>query len=201
MLLFSLSVHECAHALVAGMHGDDTAERDGRVSLNPIVHIDLLGTVLMPGLMWIIGGLPLFGWAKPTPVHSANLRPLRAGVVRTWGAGPASNLLLAVLFTAALFVARRAGYAQTSADFELTFLLLGIQMNVLLAVFNMLPVPPLDGSWVLSWGLPREIGARYDKLVEPIGGWLLLLLFIPLNTFVVGPITSVLTSLLLGLIG
>jgi Zn-dependent protease len=198
MLLFSLSVHECAHAWVAGLHGDRTAE--DRITLNPLEHIDPVGTILMPGIMWMLSGTPIFGWAKPTPVQSANLHPLRAGVVRTWGAGPASNLALALLFTGALFAMNKLGYVESSRDFAVVLLAIGIQINVLLAVFNFLPVPPLDGSWVLSWSLPRELGARYDKLVEPLGGWVLLILFIPLNYLVVGPITAVVTSLLFALI-
>ena len=201
MLLFSLSVHECSHGWVAARHGDDTAERDGRVTLNPTVHIDPIGTILIPGIMWMLNGTPLFGWAKPTPVHTGNLHPLRAGILRTWGAGPLSNLALALLFSLILFILIRTGGVTSNADFALTVLVIGIQINVLLAVFNLLPIPPLDGSWVLSWGLPRELGARYDKLVEPLGGWLLLLLFIPLSHFVVHPITQFITSLLFRLIG
>jgi Zn-dependent protease len=199
MLLFSLSVHECAHGWTARLHGDDTAEREGRVSLNPTVHIDPLGTVLMPLLMWMINGIPLFGWARPTPVHTRNLHPLRSGVVRTWGAGPLSNLCLALVFTGALFALRQAGYAQSPRDFSLVLLVIGVQMNVMLALFNMVPIPPLDGSYVMSWGLPPELGARYDKMMEPIGGWILLILFIPIS-WVISPVSAAFSSFLFSLI-
>src|SRR5262245_55375573 len=125
MLLFSLSVHECAHGFTAGLHGDDTAAREGRVTLNPTAHIDPLGTLLMPLLRWALGGLPLFGWARPTPVRHGNLRPLRAGVVRTWGAGPLANLGLALLFTALLFVLVKVGVVRDGRDFAVILLVIG----------------------------------------------------------------------------
>jgi Zn-dependent protease len=175
VLLFSLSVHESAHAWMALRMGDDTAARQGRISLNPLVHIDPIGTVLIPLVQVLWGGVPLLAWAKPTPVAGHNLRRLARGHVLVAGAGPVSNLLLALVFTAALFVGLRTGARDVQPLMAL--LSVGVQMNVLLAIFNLVPLPPLDGSWVASWGLPRRIGEQYDRVVEPYGPWILLALF------------------------
>lgn len=175
VLLFSLSVHESAHGYTAHLMGDDTAISQGRVSLNPLVHIDPIGTLLIPILQIFWGGIPLLGWAKPTPVGAHNFRRLAQGHIRVAGAGPVSNLVLAVLFTAALFVLLRVD----GADGPLGIIVIsGIQMNVALALFNLVPVPPLDGSWIASWGLPRHIADRYDRVMEPYGHLILLALFV-----------------------
>jgi Zn-dependent protease len=175
VLLFSLSVHESAHGWMALRLGDDTAARQGRVTLNPLSHIDPVGTLLIPMLQIFWGGVPLLGWAKPTPVGAHNFKRLARGHVLVAGAGPASNLLLAILFTAALFLGLRSGAREVEPVMAL--LTTGVQMNVVLALFNLVPLPPLDGSWVASWGLPRTVSATYDRVVQPYGQWILLLLF------------------------
>jgi Zn-dependent protease len=175
VLLFSLSVHESAHGWMALRMGDDTAARQGRVTLNPLSHIDPIGTVLIPLLQIFWGGVPLLGWAKPTPVGAQNFRRLARGHVLVAAAGPASNVLLALLFTAALFLGLRSGARESEGI--MAILNTGVQMNVVLALFNLVPLPPLDGSWVASWGLPRHVAARYDRVVEPYGQWILLILF------------------------
>jgi Zn-dependent protease len=175
VLLFSLSVHESAHGWMALHMGDDTAARQGRVTLNPLSHIDPVGTVLIPLLQIFWGGVPLLGWAKPTPVGAQNFRRLARGHLLVAAAGPASNVILAVLFTAGLFLGLRSGARESEP--VMAILNTGVQMNVVLALFNLVPLPPLDGSWVASWGLPRSIAARYDRVVEPYGQWILLILF------------------------
>ena len=175
VLLFSLSVHESAHAWMALQMGDDTAARQGRITLNPLAHIDLVGTVVIPLVQILWGGVPLLAWAKPTPVAGHNLRRLARGHVLVAGAGPLSNLLLALVFTLALFVSVRT--PASGVDPLIRLLETGVYMNVLLAIFNLVPLPPLDGSWVASWGLPRSLGERYDRVVEPYGQWILLALF------------------------
>jgi Zn-dependent protease len=175
VLLFSLSVHESAHGWMAWRMGDDTARRQGRVTLNPLSHIDPVGTLLIPLLQIFWGGVPLLGWAKPTPVGAHNFRRLARGHILVAGAGPASNLILALLFTGGLFLGLRSG-ARESEPF-MAILTTGVQMNVVLALFNLIPLPPLDGSWVASWGLPRSISRHYDRIVEPYGSWILLILF------------------------
>jgi Zn-dependent protease len=190
VLLFSLSVHESAHGWTALRLGDATAFHQGRVSLNPIVHIDPIGTLLIP-LLQIFSplGIPLMGWARPTPVDARNFRPgwLARGQVLVAGAGPASNLLLALLFSAGLFVALRADVDPALRRPVFALLETGVLMNVALAVFNLVPLPPLDGSWIASWGLPRHVAARYDRIAEPYGQWILLILF---ATGLLGVVTS-----------
>jgi Zn-dependent protease len=203
VLLFSLSVHESAHAWMALRMGDDTAASLGRITLNPLVHIDPVGTVLMPILQVFASGLPLLAWAKPTPVQPRNFKPgyFRRGQILVAGAGPVSNLLLALLFTGLFVVAVRAGLDPDARGPLPTLLSIGVKLNVVLGVFNLLPVPPLDGSWIASWGLPRTLAAHYDAIMEPYGQWILLIL---LATGALGeiiwPIVSVVQGLLFSLI-
>jgi len=174
VLLFSLSVHESAHAWTALQQGDDTALREGRISLNPLVHIDPIGTVLFPLMGLLLGGV-VFGWAKPTPVQPRYFKDFRLGQILTSGAGPVSNFLLAIVFTIFYAVAARF----VSPQSPLLFLFwTGIFLNLVLGVFNLIPVPPLDGSWIASWGLPRKWGEIYDKYMEPYGWFILMGLFI-----------------------
>ena len=171
VLLFSLTVHEMAHAWTASRLGDPTARRLGRVSLNPLVHADLVGTVLFP-LLAIVGNLPLIGWAKPVPVNVRNLKNGRRDYVLVAAAGPASNLLLAVLASISLGLITvspmRLGEPNVSAPLA-SLLSTAILTNVLLAVFNMIQIPPLDGGNVLGGLLPRSLGTKYDALMRPYG--------------------------------
>jgi Zn-dependent protease len=193
VLLFSLSVHESAHAWMAHKMGDDTALALGRVSLNPIVHIDPIGTLLFP-LIQIFTGIPTLGWAKPTPYNPANFRrevTMRQGHMLVAGAGPLSNVLLALLFTGFFYVAVQAGVPLTERNPVVRILVAGIQMNVILAIFNFLPIPPLDGSKVASYGLPGSFGDRYDRVMAPYGYMILLLLmFTGVLSFIISPITD-----------
>jgi Zn-dependent protease len=166
VLIFSLTVHEAAHAWSASRLGDDTARRLGRVSLNPIVHIDPIGTLLLP-LVAIIGNLPIIGWAKPTPVNPRNLRHPRRDNVLVTAAGPASNLLIALVASLALRAIPRPDLSSDSLDVSSPLILLAIQavdINLLLALFNMIPVPPLDGGRVLAGLLPPALAIRYNQL-------------------------------------
>jgi Zn-dependent protease len=204
VLLFSLSFHEAAHAWAALQLGDDTALKEGRITLNPIAHIDPLGTVALPLIMFLTAGTPLFGWAKPTPYNPANFRrdhSMAAGHMLVAGAGPLSNLILAVLFTVALFFAVRTGLVQTNQDPAMKLLGAGVYINVLLAVFNLVPLPPLDGSKVAAWGLPRNLADVYVRWVEPYGSWILLLLFASgILWTVLSPFIRVITALLYSLV-
>lgn len=176
VLLFSLTVHESAHAWTANRLGDPTARRLGRISLNPAVHIDPIGTILLPLVAFMAGGL-IFGWAKPVPVNPANLKNYRRDFLVIAAAGPASNVLLA---TAASLLMRvgLAGAAASggiaSALFDVGFMV--IQLNLILAVFNMIPIPPLDGGNVLTGLLPGPLADGYDRVVRPYGFMILLVL-------------------------
>ncbi|HEY3045216.1 MAG TPA: site-2 protease family protein [Vicinamibacterales bacterium] len=174
VLLFSLTFHEMAHAWTADRLGDPTARLLGRVSFNPIVHADPIGTVLFP-LLAIVGNLPIIGWAKPVPVVISRLRRKRRDYVLVAAAGPASNLVLAVgaaLILAALPVSPVVlGEPNRSAPVA-AFLSFAVRLNILLAVFNMLPIPPLDGGNVLGGLLPHRFATMLDK-VRPYGFLLL----------------------------
>jgi len=160
VLIFSLSVHEAAHAWSASQLGDDTAKRLGRVTLNPVVHADPIGTVLLP-LIAMLSGAPVIGWAKPTPVNTRNLGHPRRDHILVTAAGPISNLLIALVASAAMRsgASSSGGWMDTLVDEALT-------LNVLLAVFNMLPIPPLDGGQILMALLPRRAAMRMGFLYE-----------------------------------
>jgi Zn-dependent protease len=174
VLLFSLTVHEMAHAWTADRLGDPTARLLGRVSLNPIVHADPIGTVLFP-LLALISGAPLIGWAKPVPVNSRQLGNPRRDFVLVAAAGPASNLLMA--FAAAVVLSLLPISPQTLGEANVsvpvaTILSQGMRLNVLLAVFNLIPIPPLDGGNVLAGLLPSPLAASFNRL-RPYGFLLL----------------------------
>jgi Zn-dependent protease len=200
VLLFSLSVHESAHAWTAFRQGDPTARSLGRITLNPLAHIDVIGTVVMPLLM-IFTGVPLLGWAKPTPVDPRHFRHLRRGQIVVAGAGPVSNMLLALLFTAGLFVAVRALPGPLPEQPIVVLLSMGVQLNVLLAVFNLVPLPPLDGSHIVEWALPNGIGHHYMATIAPYGGFILLALVMSGALWtVLSPVREVLVGLLYSLV-
>ena len=161
VVLASLTVHEWAHAWTADHLGDPTARMLGRVSFNPMVHIDLLGTVVLP-LIAMFSGLPILGWAKPVPVNISRLRNPRRDFMIVAAAGPASNIVLAVL--AALAFRAVGGMEATGGIGPTQILLMAVQINILLAVFNMLPVPPLDGGNVLAGLLPDHMSGLLQAL-------------------------------------
>lgn len=184
-LIFALSFHECAHAWTASYFGDQTARMLGRVTLNPVKHLDPLGSVILP-LVSAFAHFPLIGWAKPTPVTTRNLRNIKRDDILVTLAGPASNLALAIIclilllamkhtvpggaaavLNAALLSTRIEGASLVGqgAVFPIALLLYSsIVINLLLAIFNLLPVPPLDGSRILRHYLPYRALQAYDNI-------------------------------------
>jgi Zn-dependent protease len=196
LLLFSLSVHESAHAWMASRLGDQTARMLGRVSLNPMDHVDPIGTLLLPALM-IFGPLfgfnffggYLFGWAKPVPIISRNFRNFKRDDMLVSLAGPASNVVLAFIaflgFAAVLFSESHLpqGASPSTTQQSLEMLCdLGLRLNLTLAIFNLLPIPPLDGSHVLRNVLPYGAVRVFDSISGPLS----YILLIVVGRFVLG---------------
>jgi Zn-dependent protease len=186
VLLFSVIVHECAHGLAAEYFGDPTARQLGRLTLNPLPHIDPVGTILVPLVLILLKSGMLFGWAKPVPVNGANLRDPARDYPKVAAAGPVSNLLLATISAVLLgLVVGLAGYPGQQGSIRglgggiHTFMFLvfqyGVMYNVLLALFNLIPIPPLDGSWIVMRFLRGSALRTYASL-RPYGFLLLLLL-------------------------
>ncbi len=194
MLLFALVAHEFAHGWAALRQGDDTAYKLGRLTLNPIPHIDPVWTVMMPALLWFASnGAFTFGGAKPVPIVPRNFRNYRRGDLIVSSAGVITNVILAVVCTL-LFVVLGAthqllgGAGTTTVEAGQRMLTYGIQINLILAVFNLIPIPPLDGSRILYHFLPPAMGAKYRAL-DRFG-----LLLVVLLVFVFRPVIGVLLA-------
>jgi Zn-dependent protease len=170
--LLAITLHEVAHGWVARCFGDRTAQMLGRLSLNPLRHIDPIGTILVPGLLLVVGG-PLFGWAKPVPVATSALRNPRFAMILVALAGPAANLVMAAGWCAVLGAIVRVNANETLVYWIASMAQAGILINVVLAVFNLLPIPPLDGGRVLAGLLPPRLSARLEK-IEPVGLFIVL---------------------------
>ena len=163
VLLLSIVVHEVAHAWQARREGDTTAEQLGRITLNPVRHLDLVGSVIVPLMLYFSNAGVLFGWAKPVPVDPRNFRHLRAGDIRVSLAGIVSNLGLAVLFTLCATVLEQI---PSSGPVVIVTRMceFGIFINLVLAFFNLIPIPPLDGSHVLYQLLPERLAESYRSV-------------------------------------
>ncbi len=160
-MIISLSVHECCHAMAARLLGDYTAMERGRLTLNPLPHIDIYGTLIIPGVA-VIFGAPFFGWAKPVPVTPVNFThrvTMRTGMMITAAAGPLSNLMFAVVLAA---VAKVALVLNIQSQVVWLFLRFTFLINIILAIFNLIPLPPLDGASVLMGLVP----AKYTHWIE-----------------------------------
>ena len=175
-VLFAITIHEAAHGYVARLFGDQTAYLAGRISLNPLRHIDPVGTVLVPAAILLLssigGGGFLFGWAKPVPVNFGNLRKPKQQMIWVAAAGPGVNLLMAILWALAM-----RAYASIGLDepFFVEMAKAGVFVNIGLMALNLLPIPPLDGGRILTGLLPARLAWRFAR-IEPYGFFIVILL-------------------------
>ena len=178
-LIFAITLHESAHGWAAGRLGDPTATMLGRVTINPIPHIDPIGTIAVPGALLLMsaltgGGGLLFGWAKPVPINPRYFRnPLKAMTI-TAAAGPLSNLLQMIFWALLLKALAAVGFYD---KFVISVCAAGISVNLMLMAFNLIPIPPLDGGRIVRGLLPRQAGMAFDK-IEPNGFMILLVLMV-----------------------
>ncbi len=187
LMLFSLSCHEAAHAWTSNKFGDPTARLLGRITLNPIAHIDVVGTFILP-VIAIFMNFPLFGWGKPVPVDPRNLKRPREDHLWIALAGPVSNMILAVAFAGiahgivaldmhdAFRDIGRSSFSATALGYAVAFCQLGVTLNLALAIFNLLPIFPLDGGGIIRGLLPKRWVDDYDRFSR-YGMWIILLLF------------------------
>jgi Zn-dependent protease len=168
VLVFSVVVHEVAHGWVALRQGDDTAYKLGRITLNPISHIDPFGSIIVPLMLSLSGAPIMFGWAKPVPINPRNFTNYKRGDILVSLAGVTANFLLAILFTlltvALVHISRVVPTGLTMFRYLAIMAGNGIWLNLILAFFNLIPIPPLDGSHVLYHLLPPQLGARYREV-------------------------------------
>ena len=185
-VLFAITLHEAAHGWIASKFGDHTARMMGRVTLNPVKHIDPVGTILVPAVLLMMPAVGfIFGWAKPVPINFSALRSPKSGMIWVALAGPGANLVMAIgwLFIAILSI-------NMNIPIMLKMAGAGIFINILLAVFNLLPIPPLDGSRVISALLPNPLAYRYNQ-IEQYGFFILIgLMFMGGFTYIVWPIVG-----------
>ncbi len=163
-VLFAITVHEASHGYVARMFGDNTAYVLGRVTLNPVKHIDPIGTIAVPLGMVILTGF-MFGWAKPVPVDWSSLRRPKRDMIWVAAAGPAVNLVMAILWALLFRVLQMAGVEER---FFLQVATAGVQVNLIFMALNLLPIPPLDGGRIVAGLLPRNLSNAYSR-IEPFG--------------------------------
>ena len=197
VLLFSIIVHEVAHGFVAYKRGDSTAKLLGRLTLNPIYHIDIFGSIILPACLLLVGA-PAFGWAKPVPVNMYNLKNPKRDMIFVSLAGVTANFLLAVIAGIIMFLIRSAG-AEGSFLFSVYMVMqYVIVINIVLMIFNLIPIPPLDGSRVVLFLLPRDLAQKYAK-IERYGFWIILILLMTNILWkIIAPVANFLIKLLSG---
>lgn len=203
-VVLAITLHEAAHGYVAKSFGDRTAEMMGRLTLNPVKHVDPVGTILVPAVLLLMAKLAggpafLFGWAKPVPVNAANLRNPRRDMIWVAAAGPGSNFVQALLWAMLFMAALGGGVMASSALAEMARI--GVNINLILMALNLLPIPPLDGGRVLAGLLPRGAAAAYGR-IEPYGLFVILgLLFLGLLDNLMRPLIVGAERLIAALIG
>ncbi|MEK7169432.1 MAG: site-2 protease family protein [Patescibacteria group bacterium] len=197
ILIFSAVIHEVSHGFMAEKLGDPTARDAGRLTLNPLKHLDPVGSVFLPLILSLVPGGIIFGWAKPVPYNPYNLKNPEKGAALIAAAGPLSNLAIAVVLS---IVYRLVGLAGGETFAVLSYLIsIIVVINIVLAVFNLIPIPPLDGAKVATFLIPDSAGVfkRFFDERNPYG-WLILIILIFTGLPFLGPIVSVIAGFLLG---
>ncbi len=200
-LLFAVALHEAAHAWIADKKGDSTARMLGRLTFNPIKHIDPVGTIIVPVLMVVLTGFA-FGWAKPVPVDARNLRNPKKDMMWVAAAGPVSNFLQALFW--AVFLNISVMFFDGRSSISLFFLLMpiaGITINMILGVLNLLPIPPLDGGRIMSGLLSPRASMQYSK-IEPYGFFIIIALMMTgILSYIIFPVIAVFLMVLSSISG
>lgn len=197
VLFFSVIIHEVAHGYVAYKRGDPTAKLMGRLTLNPVSHVDIFGSIVLP-LVLMISGAPIFGWAKPVPVNPARLYKPKTDMLWVSLAGCAANFLLAILAGIGMALIRNFASSDMSVFVPVYQILQTVLIiNIVLPVLNLIPIPPLDGSRVVYYLLPREMAIQYDK----IGMYGFFIIFALLFTGILWKIISPVVYFLIALLG
>ncbi len=184
ILVMSIVIHEVSHGYAAFIQGDSTAERAGRLTLNPFKHLDPIGSLIVPIITYLLAGIP-FGWAKPVPFNPYNLRSQRWGETIVAAAGPASNFLIALVFAA--FVHLAPVFSLPSSF--ITICASVVLINIALGLFNLVPIPPLDGSKILFGLLPFQYSHPFRRLYERYS-LILLLVFVFFLSYILNPVIS-----------
>ena len=197
ILFFSIILHEYAHGYIACRNGDDTAYVLGRLTFNPLKHIDIMGSVIVP-LFCIMSGLPLFGWAKPVPVNPYNLNDMRNDMAKVAFAGPAANLFLVLISVLAL---KLTVIFAPNLTLLMSVLVYSIAINLILALFNLMPIPPLDGSKIVARFLPTQTASKYMRFERY--GMILVIILIVTGVFekVLVPVFYFILNLILSFVG
>lgn len=191
IFFFAVIIHEYAHGWIAWRRGDSTAKDQGRLTLNPLAHIDPIGTIFLPLILLVTHSPVVFGWAKPVPVNFLSLKDPKKDMIWVGLAGPTANILVAILLSFLLKF-----FILTGGSMLLAILKTGIIINLVLAIFNILPIPPLDGSRVAMGMLPRELAMQYAML-EPYGFIIIFgLLYLGIVGRVIWPLVMYLANLL-----
>jgi Zn-dependent protease len=194
-IILAITLHEVGHGWAAKQLGDDTADRMGRLTANPLSHIDPVGSVLIPGLLLLTKAGFLFGWAKPVPINWRNLRHPRRDIALVALAGPAANLLMLLGWVVVIWLAAHLPIGHVLAQSLVTMGQVGIVINSILIAFNLIPLPPLDGSRVMMSLLPPALAQRYMRL-EPYGLLIVvILLMLGWLSFLVQPVLMLLDRL------
>ena len=200
VFLFSVIIHEIAHAYVAHLRGDDTAKAAGRITLNPVPHIDIFGSIILPAVLVLTKAPIIFGWAKPVPVNYARLKNPKIDIPLVSAAGPLSNIALAVIAGIGIRAVRMFPefYQGTGASIELVLSVV-VLLNIILPIINLIPIPPLDGSKVITYFMPPHIAYKYLN-INPFFSFLVLVILLLSGVIwaIAGPVIEFFVKVIIG---